>query len=368
MAELRNRRSIVDRISLQEQVEAVLAGNLPESERASAVLDVYREALSTGIAEIRDRFEKDQDGEAAVRGHCFLIDQVVRVIHDIAAERLYPAANPTSADQLCIVAYGGYGRGELAPRSDIDLLFLLPYKTTPRTEQVIEHVLYSLWDLGLKVGHATRSVDDCIRQAQDDMVIRTGLLESRYIWGVQQLHNELRHRFFEEVVKGKGLFVEAKLKERDERHDRMGDSRYVLEPNIKDGKGGLRDLHTLFWIAKYLYRCETIGQLREEGVFSKAELTRFDKAQKFLWTVRCHLHYLSGRAEERLTFDLQPELAREMGYVDREGVSGVERFMKHYFLVAKDVGDLTRIFCASSGGPSAAELGGASAGLWLVHP
>ena len=347
MTELRNRRSIVDRISLQEQVEAVLAGGLPESERASVVLDVYREALSTGIAEICDRFEKDQDGELAVRGHCFLIDQVVRVIHDIAAERLYPAANPTSADQLCIVAYGGYGRGELAPRSDIDLMFLLPYKTTPRTEQVIEHVLYSLWDLGLKVGHATRSVDDCIRQAQDDMVIRTGLLESRYIWGVQKLHNKLRHRFFEEVVKGKGLFVEAKLQERDERHDRMGDSRYVLEPNIKDGKGGLRDLHTLFWIAKYLYRCETIGQLREEGVFSKDELARFDKAQKFLWTVRCHLHYLSGRAEERLTFDLQPELAREMGYVDREGVSGVERFMKHYFLVAKDVGDLTRIFCAS---------------------
>ena len=125
MTEVRNRRSIVDRISLQEQVEAVLAGGLPESERASVVLDVYRAARSTGIAEICDRFEKDQDGELAVRGHCFLIDQVVRVIHDIAAERLYPAANPTSADQLCIVAYGGYGRGELAPRSDIDLLFLL---------------------------------------------------------------------------------------------------------------------------------------------------------------------------------------------------------------------------------------------------
>jgi len=347
MEALRNRRAIVNRMALRESVEEVLDGGVPESERSAAVLDVYRDPLAAGIEEIRRRFERDQDGEGAVRGHCFLIDQVIRVIHDIAVERLYPAANPTAADRLCIVAYGGYGRAELAPRSDIDLLFLLPYKPTPRSEQVIEHVLYTLWDLGLKVGHATRSVDDCIRQAQDDMVIRTGLLESRYIWGIQKLHGELRRRFFEEVVKGKGLFVEAKLKERDERHDRMGDSRYVLEPNIKDGKGGLRDLHTLFWIAKYLYRCETIGQLREEGVFSKAELALFDKAQKFLWTVRCHLHYIAGRAEERLTFDLQPELAREMGYVDREGVSGVERFMKHYFLVAKDVGDLTRIFCAS---------------------
>ena len=303
MAELRNRRSIVDRISLQEQVEAVLA-EVAGIRRASAVLDVYREALSAGIAEIRERFEKDQDGEAAVRGHCFLIDQVVRVIHDIAAEH-YIGANPTSADRLCIVAYGGYGQGELAPRSDIDLLFLLPYKTTPRTEQVIEHVLCSLWDLGLKVGHATRSVDDCVRQAQDDMVIRTGLLESRYIWGVQKLHSELRHRFFEEVVKGKGLFVEAKLQERDERHDRMGDSRYVLEPNIKDGKGGLRDLHTLFWIAKYLYRCETIGQLRER-VFSRKPRPRAFRqgARVSIWTVRCHLHYLSGRAEEEI--DLRP--------------------------------------------------------------
>lgn len=347
MEQLRNKRAIIDRIELQEQVETVLDGELPKSDSAIAVLDVYRAALAAGNAEIRRRFEEDQHGEFAVEGHCFLIDQLVRVMHDIAANWLYRAANPTSADQLCIVAYGGYGRGELAPRSDIDLLFLLPYKPTPRNEQVIEHILYTLWDLGLKVGHATRSVDDCIRQAHDDMVIRTGLLESRYIWGVQELHRELRHRFFEEVVKGKGHFVEAKLEERDERHDRMGDTRYVLEPNIKEGKGGLRDLHTLFWIAKYLYRCETIGQLREEGVFSKAELARFDKAQKFLWTVRCHLHYISGRAEERLTFDMQPELAREMGYVDREGVSGVERFMKHYFLVAKDVGDLTRIFCAS---------------------
>ena len=347
MDQLRNRRAIIDRIDLQERVEAILDGDVNEADRTSEILNVYRETLKSGIAEIRSRFDDAQDGELTVRGHCFLIDQLIRVIHDIAVTWLYKAANPTAADQLCIVAYGGYGRGELAPRSDIDLLFLLPYKATPRVEQVIEHVLYTLWDLGLKVGHATRSIDDCIRQAHDDMVIRTGLLESRYIWGVQTLHAELRMRFFEEVVKGNGLFVEAKLHERDERHERMGDSRYVLEPNIKDGKGGLRDLHTLFWIAKYLYRCESIAQLRDEGVFSSDELARFDKAQRFLWTVRCHLHYLTARAEERLTFDLQPELAREMGYADREGVSGVERFMKHYFLVAKDVGDLTRIFCAS---------------------
>ena len=347
MGKLHNKRAIIDRMALQEQVEVALIEKIPGTEFVSASLEKYRGVLKLGAGEIRRRFEIDQDGEAAVRGHCFLIDQIIRVMHDVAANWLYTAANPTSADHLCIVAYGGYGRGELAPRSDIDLLFLLPYKPTPRSEQIIEHVLYMLWDLGLKVGHATRSVEDCIRQARDDMVVRTGLLESRFIWGEQHLYSELRFRFFNEVVEGRGEFVDAKLKERDERHDRMGDSRYVLEPNIKDGKGGLRDLHTLFWIAKYLYRRDSIGQLRQEGVFTKKELTRFDKAQKFLWTVRCYLHYITGRLEDRLTFDMQPELASAMGYMSREGGLGVERFMKHYFLVAKDVGDLTRIFCAS---------------------
>ncbi len=345
MDRLGKKREIIHRVELQAAVEACF--DLSESERRTAMLDCYRSALDAGTDEIWRRFKADQNGALSVQGQCFLIDQVIRVIHDIGVNWLYPAANPTTADRLCVVAYGGYGRGELAPKSDIDLLFLLPYKPTPRSEQIIEHVLYTLWDLGLKVGHATRSVDDCIRQAQSDMVIRTGLLESRYIWGVQALHNELRGRFFKDVVKGRGDFVEAKLKERDERHQRMGDTRYVLEPNVKDGKGGLRDLHTLFWIAKNLYRSDDIQQLVEENVFSRRELARFDKAQKFLWTVRCHLHYFVGRAEERLTFDMQPELARLMGYADRPGAPGVERFMRHYFLIAKDVGDLTRIFCAA---------------------
>jgi [protein-PII] uridylyltransferase len=213
---------------------------------------------------------------------------------------------------------------------------------------MVEHMLYTLWDLGLKVGHATRSVDECLRQAKADMTIRTGLLEARFVWGEQSLFGELRRRFLKEFGASTGPdFVEAKLRERDERHRRMGDSRYVLEPNVKDGKGGLRDLHTLFWLGKYLYGVNNVARLIDEGLFTSAEVDRFAKAQDFLWTVRCHLHYVAERPEERLTFDLQPELARRMGYRDHAGTSGVERFMKHYFLVAKDVGDLTRIFCAA---------------------
>ncbi|MBX6322773.1 MAG: [protein-PII] uridylyltransferase [Rhodospirillaceae bacterium] len=280
--------------------------------------------------------------------NCYLMDQIVRTLHDFTNTHVYPLANPSVGERLSIVAGGGYGRGELAPHSDLDLLFLHPYKRTPHGEQVIEYMLYLLWDLKLKVGHAVRSVDDCIRQALADMTIRTGLLEARYVWGEESLFHELRRRFWREVAESTGpAFVEAKLAERDERHRRMGNSRYALEPNIKEGKGGLRDLHTLYWIAKYLYRVDDVGALVERGVLSAAEAARFKKAERFLWTLRCHLHYLTDRPEERLTFDVQSELARRMGYTDHRGSKGVERLMKHYFLVAKTVGDLTRIFCAA---------------------
>ena len=348
MLKLHDRRAIIDRAELHAAAIAVLERDLPEGERAQAMLNFYRKALDAGRMEIRRRFELDQSGTLAVQGYCFLIDQLIRVIYDVASEKIYPVANPTAGEHLSVIAYGGYGRGELAPKSDIDLLFVLPYKKTPRSEQMVEHMLYTLWDLGLKVGHATRSLDDCIRQAKADMTIRTGLLEARFVWGEQSLFRELRRRFLKEVAASTGPdFVEAKLRERDERHRRMGDSRYVLEPNVKDGKGGLRDLHTLFWLGKYLYGVTDVAKLIDVGLFTRAEVDRFAKAQDFLWTVRCHLHYLTDRPEERLTFDLQPELASRMGYRDHAGTSGVERFMKHYFLVAKDVGDLTRIFCAA---------------------
>lgn len=346
MKALRQKRKIINRLELTEAAVELL--DRGESERRDALLACYRSALDAGFAEVRRRFEADHDGALAVQGNCHLIDQLIRTIYEIAADYLYPAANPTAGEQVCIVAYGGYGRGELAPKSDVDLLFVLPYKQTPRSEQIIEHMLYMLWDLGLKVGHATRSIDECLRQAKADITIRTGLLESRYIWGEQTLFLELRQRFWREVVAGsESEFVEAKLRERDERHKKMGDSRYVLEPNIKEGKGGIRDLQTLYWIAKYLYQVDDVGQLVEKGVFTAEEVALFDKAQMHLWTVRCHLHYLTGRPEEQLTFDVQPPLAEAMHYLDRGRTRGVERFMKHYFLVAKDVGDLTRIFCAA---------------------
>jgi [protein-PII] uridylyltransferase len=347
MGIISRQREIIDRRALTERLTLV-AGSVqaPALDRSPFVAPL-KAALTAGRTEIRRRFEATGDGAAAVREQCFLVDQLIRALFDFVTLVIYPLPNPTSGERLAIIAVGGYGRGELAPYSDVDLLFLLPYKRTPHTEQVIEYLLYVLWDLGLKIGQSTRSVDECLRQARSDLTIRTGLLEARYLWGEQALFNELKRRFDSDIVKGSAAqFVASKLAERDARHKRVGDSRYQLEPNIKEGKGGLRDLHTLFWIAKYIYRTDDISKLVELGVLSAEESQRFDRAQKFLWTVRCHIHYLAGRAEERLTFDLQSEIGRRMNYTDRAGSRGVERFMKHYFLVAKDVGDLTRIFCA----------------------
>ena len=348
MSETRRQRDIIDRGALAEEIAALRAAARDDVGRRKAVLERLREALEAGRAEVRGQFEAGRaSGTRAAANLTFLFDQIIRIAHDVAAEE-YPSANPTSADRLAIAAVGGYGRGELAPFSDIDLMFLLPYKQTPRGEQMVEYILYLLWDLGVKVGHSTRSTDDCVRLAKQDLTIRTALLEARFLWGDQALFLEFRATFQDRIVAGTAVeFVDGKLAERNERHKKLGDSRYLVEPNVKDGKGGLRDLQTLFWIAKYTHRVDNVSELVAHRVLSAAEARNFAKDQNFLWTVRFHLHYLAGRAEERLTFDLQTRLAERMNYTDHAGASGVERFMKHYYLVAKDVGDLTRIFCAS---------------------
>jgi len=331
-----------------------LAALVPEGQEISTerlrgpVLATLKQALEEGRAVLKARFEASHRGEETVRGTARLVDGLVQALADFAVDHIYPAASPTPAERFCIAATGGYGRGELAPCSDVDLLFLLPYKRTPRVEQVVEYQLYMLWDLGLKVGHAVRSADECVRQANGDLTIRTALLESRFLWGDNKLFADLKKRFVREVVANTAsAFIEAKLGERSDRHRKNGDSRYLLEPNIKEGKGGLRDLQTLFWIAKYAYQVDDVEELVAKGVLLPEEAQRFDKAQNFLWTARCQLHYLAGRQEDRLTFDVQAEMARRLGYTDHAGTSGVERFMKHYFMTAKDVGDLTRILCAA---------------------
>ncbi len=342
---------IIDGPALRREMSALAVaseGGGAASKTRTAILSLLKETISTGRATAERLLEEDGGGTACAERLSHLIDEVIRALYEFAAGKVYPAKNPSSAERMAVVAVGGYGRGTLAPGSDLDLLFVLPYKQTPWGEQIAEYMLYILWDLGLKVGHATRNVDECVRLSRNDVTISTSILEARFVTGDEALYDVLVDRFDREVVKDTGSdFVQAKLAERDVRHQRGGESRYLVEPNIKEGKGGLRDLQTLFWIGKYYYRVRTAEELVGKGVFTRREYHQFRKAEDFLWAVRCHMHFLTGRAEERLHFDIQREIASRLGYTSHPGLSDVERFMKHYFLTAKTVGDLTRIFCAA---------------------
>ena len=339
---------VVDGVKLRSQLTAAartFAGDDP-AQRKQAI-EVLRQALFRGRMIAKERLENGASGVDTVSLISGVTDEVIRALYDFTTVHVFRARNPTEGERMSIVAVGGYGRGTLAPFSDIDLLFLRPYKETPHTESVIEYMLYALWDLGFKVGHASRTVNECIKLSQEDMTIRTSILEARRLTGDEDLFDDLGRRFKAEVVRGTGAaFVAAKLAERDERHARAGASRYLVEPNVKEGKGALRDLNTLFWIAQYLNPDTPGSLLMQLGFLDNREIVLFNRAFDFLWAVRCHLHFTTGRPEERLTFDLQPEIARRMGYGDRGDAPAVERFMKRYFLVAKEVGALTRTFCA----------------------
>src|SRR5262245_52105456 len=343
----RGSNELIDARALTAQLEKIVKGHSGSERDLTTML---AKQLKVAVADCRAKAEQlllnDRHGRRCAERLCRMEDEIIRILFDFARQ-LYPSQNPSEGERMAIIATGGYGRGLQAPGSDIDLLFLLPYKQTAWGESIAEALLYCLWDMGLKVGHATRSVDESIRQAKADMTIRTALLEARYLFGDVKLYNELTTRFDKEVAQGSAAeFVTAKLAEREQRHRRAGQFRYVVEPNVKDGKGGLRDLHTLFWIAKYVYRVREPEELIERGVFDRDEFNMFRRCEDFLWSVRCNMHFLAGRAEERLSFDIQREIAVRLGYTEHPGLKDVERFMKHYFLTAKHVGDLTAILCA----------------------
>ena len=330
-----------------EASELARAHSGQDSVLRAALVELFRRLVDDARAQAKRQLESDGDGRACAEALSAFQDALIRLAYDFATTHVYRAKNPSAAEHMAIVATGGYGRGLMAPGSDIDLLFLLPYKQTAWGESVAEYMLYLFWDLGFKVGHATRTINQCVRLSLTDMTIRTALLDARLILGDEALFAEFQRRFRKDVLEGNArAFIEAKLEEQNVRHMRAGSSRLV-EPNIKEGSGGLRDLHTLHWLAKHLYPDKAEAEFVEAGVFTKSEYRSFRRCENFLWSVRCHLHFLTGRPEERLSFDLQQSMADQLGYRGHAGLRAVERFMKHYFLVAKEVGDLTRIVCSA---------------------
>jgi [protein-PII] uridylyltransferase len=338
-----DRSQIFDPVAFEAVFSAALA-EAPQTGRDQIVAHL-REVQRQGRARIAAAFRADPfRSRPTTRAYTYLTDQLVAAALRTSQTLLHPNPNPTKGERLAVLAVGGYGRGEMAPFSDVDLLFLTPYKITAWAESVIESTLYILWDLKLKVGHSSRTVRDCIRLGGEDFTIRTAMLEHRFLLGDADLAAMLDNRMRIDLFVGtEREFIEAKLAERDARHRRQG-QRYVVEPNIKEAKGGLRDLQSLFWIGKYIHKVQDAADLVPLGLFTTEEFRGFVAAEDFLWATRCHLHLLTNRPTDQLTFDMQPSVAEAMGYQDKVGRRGVELFMQDYFRHATEVGDLTRIF------------------------
>lgn len=317
----------------------------PRAARAVAVRHLTAAKAKANAALAAAFAARPLDARPLVSAQALLTDGLVTTALAVARDLLHPLSNATEAERIAVLAVGGYGRAEMAPHSDVDLLFLTPWKITGWAESVIESMLYILWDLKLKVGHSSRTVADCLRLGREDITIRTALLEHRFIAGHAPIAQDLGEKLWSDLFRKTGPeFIEAKLAERAERHRRQGGQRYVLEPNVKEAKGGLRDLQTLYWIGKYLHRVQSPAGLVAAGLLTAEEFATFQRAEDFLWAARCHMHYITGRATDQLTFDLQVEVAARMGYRDAGGRRAVEIFMQDYFRHATRVGELTRIF------------------------
>ena len=330
------------------EIAAALAEQVPEKNPPArdVALAIFRRQLGRIQGHVQTRFERDNiNGLAAGRLHAALMDQLVSALYGYALAVL-PLEE---TDRLSMAATGGYGRATLAPFSDIDLLFLTDAKASPRVERAVEFILYFLWDLGLKVGHATRSIPECLAAAKADVTIRTSMLDARCIAGDRALFADFQKAFRADcAADGPADYIHAKQAERAARHRRFGDTPFMVEPNVKEGRGGLRDLQTLYWVSRYVFNTFAMSELVGKdapggGILTETEARACRRAWEYLWTVRFHLHYVAGRAEERLTFDFQPVIGARMGYTKHGRQDGVERFMRHYFLVVREVSRVTGV-------------------------
>jgi [protein-PII] uridylyltransferase len=341
--------AIFDTTAIEAALTSAFADITSAADIRAATVNVLSQAHDAGRAAIEAAIiAAPLDARPAVKSYAWLTDCIVTTVLCVAQTKLHPNPHASEDEIISVLAVGGYGRGEMSPHSDVDLLFLASHKISPWNESVIESMLYMFWDLHLKVGHASRTIKDCLRLGREDYTIRTAMLELRHLAGSRELSAQLYDRLRTELFKNTSAdFIDAKLTERDERHKKQGGQRYVVEPNIKEGKGGLRDLQSLFWIAKYVHDVRDPADLVGAGVFTADEYESFTEAECFLHASRNHLHLIAKRPMDQLTFDLQVEVASRMGFRGDADRRGVEHFMQTYFLHATRVGELTRILLAS---------------------
>jgi [protein-PII] uridylyltransferase len=312
-----------------------LLARLPAQLAAEAEPAAWRELLRQAHEELKARFVAEEPVEELVHARAALIDAALR-----EAWRTHCAAQAAWA----LVAVGGYGRGELQPCSDIDILLLVPQSPDAPGSAAIETLVAFLWDIGLEVGHSVRTVEQCAEESAADVSVMTTLLEARLLAGRAELLGAVRTALAPERVWPVKEFFEAKVREQAERHLKANDTAYNLEPNVKTGPGGLRDIHTIAWVAKrHFGGADTLDALVTHGFLTVAELRRLQQAQAFLWKVRFGLHTLTARREDRLLFDYQIRLAQSFGYEDASYTLAVEQFMQRYYRTVMDVSLLNEL-------------------------
>jgi [protein-PII] uridylyltransferase len=289
----------------------------------------FRQVLDHGGELLRERFQADDAIEDLVRDRARLVDIALRTAWVRHAGKF--------AEDLALVAVGGYGRGELHPSSDIDIMVLLPKSDSADWQPDIEKFLTFLWDIGLEVGHSVRSIDDCQRESLADISVATTLFEARLLAGPEALFAGMRRALAPDRLWSSQDFFEAKVKEQTERHHRYFDTAYNLEPNVKSSPGGLRDIQTIGWVAKRHFGTDTLDELVAHGFLTRDELRNLKAGQSFLWKVRFGLHVLTGRREDRLLFDYQIKLAKLFGYEDASFTLAVEQLMQKYYRTVMDI-------------------------------
>jgi [protein-PII] uridylyltransferase len=311
------------------------------ADRRRLRLEFFRAALAEGMDSLKSMHAGGASGQDSVRTYARLMDEVLAALTRLAAHDAARESLP--ATPLVLAALGGYGRGELHPSSDIDLMVIYDSDLTPYVQRVTQELLYALWDLGLQVGHSLRSLADCVAMARTDFPSRTSMLEARLIAGDGRLFARFRRLLRENVYRRDFEdFLAQTLAERDQRYRKHGASPYLMEPNVKESAGGLRDMHTAMWLGSAKFGARTLRELCDKDLITRREQTQADAALTFLWRVRNELHFFTGHKNDVLSRELQPRIATNLGYENDATTLGVERFMRDYYQHARVIHRVAR--------------------------
>jgi len=311
------------------------------ADRRRLRLEFFRAALAEGMDSLKSMHAGGASGQDSVRTYARLMDDVLAALTRLAAHEA--ARDGLPATPLVLAALGGYGRGELHPSSDVDLMVIYDSELTPYVQRVTQEILYTLWDLGLQLGHSLRSLADCVAMARTDFPSRTSMLEARLIAGDGRLFARFRRLLRENVYRRDFEdFLAQTLAERDQRYRKHGASPYLMEPNVKESAGGLRDMHTAMWLGSAKFGARTLRELCDKDLITRREQAQADAALTFLWRVRNELHFFTGHKNDVLSRELQPRIAKNLGYENDATSLGVERFMRDYYQHARVIHRVAR--------------------------